>query len=117
MLFANVMWNRAMPGALPVFSGGTTTTGGSLLTLSVGGVVCKHHEESGDAKGAAHFLSSDTIRLTMITVEPVEHRAPLRMDIWRERREDALYLPALLSHLWGCVANYLTRRSERLLPA
>ena len=43
--------------------------------------------------------------------------APLRMNIWRERGEDALYLPTLLSHLWGCVADYLAGRTDRLLPA
>ncbi len=43
--------------------------------------------------------------------------ATLRMNIWRERGEDALYLPTLVSHLWGCVADYLAGRSDRLLPA
>ena len=43
--------------------------------------------------------------------------APLRMNIWRERGEDALYLPTLLSHLWGCVADYLAGRTDCLPPA
>ncbi|KAL3810420.1 hypothetical protein ACHAXA_005628 [Cyclostephanos tholiformis] len=40
--------------------------------------------------------------------------APLRMDIWRERGEDALYLPTLVSHMWGCFSNYLVGRVGQL---
>lgn len=42
--------------------------------------------------------------------------APLRLDMWRENGEDALYLPTLLGRLWKCIVDYLMGRSESLLP-
>ena len=42
--------------------------------------------------------------------------APLRMILWRKRGEDALYLPTLFGQLWECVTDYVSGRSDRLLP-
>ncbi|KAL3776955.1 hypothetical protein ACHAW5_009287 [Stephanodiscus triporus] len=33
----------------------------------------------------------------------------LRLDIWRKRGEDALYLPTLLLHLWECIKEWFRR--------
>ena len=42
--------------------------------------------------------------------------APLRVSMWRKNGEDALYLPTLLRHLCGCIANYFSGRSKSLFP-
>ena len=33
--------------------------------------------------------------------------APFRLDLWRERGEDALYLPTIMSRMWAAVSEYL----------
>jgi hypothetical protein len=33
----------------------------------------------------------------------------LRLDIWRERGEDAVYLPTLLLHVWECIKEWFRR--------
>jgi short-subunit dehydrogenase len=43
--------------------------------------------------------------------------APFRLDIWREKGEDALYLPTIMSRMWASIPDYLVGRLGGLTPS